>query len=168
MKYKTKLNGLILALCIASLGLQSCEKERRESPYRPNYFIGNWSYEEIIYNRGGAGPLAYTDIEGSIRFRSGLSSQLNWKGSFEVTYRIPGEDTLRTYADDFKWRVDGTSLVISLENEETEYPALGMGIGNLAYYTINTARFKENNIELTTNLDGTFTGIGGSIYLQRK
>lgn len=158
----------LLLCCFVLLGLVSCEKQRRESPLRPNYFIGSWSYEEMIYRRGGAAPLEYTEIDGTIRFRSGLSTQFNWNGSFEVSYRIPGEDTLRSYADNFKWRVDGTKLIISLDNEETEYPALGIGIGNLADFTINTGRFKENNIELTTNLDATFTGIGASIYLQRK
>ncbi len=164
---KRKLKPLLIGLLL--LTTAACERQTREFPYDRAYFIGTWDYREVAIQRGNQ-TTPYTEVNGFVRFNSGLSSSLNYKGNFELSFRDASADTTYSFAGTFKWRVDRAQLMVTMDGLEDEplYPALGIGGGTQADFQINTKRFKENFIEIYNNVDAGFSGIYKSAFLERR
>ena len=165
---KRKLRPLLIGLLL--LSGTACERQTREFPLDRKFFIGTWDYRELYTQVGAQSNLYYTELNGFVRFRSGLSTALNFSGNFEVSYRDSINDTTYNYSGNFKWRVDGTSLVVTMEGLEDEplYPALGFGAGTQDDFVIDLNRVKENFMQLYTNVDAGFTGVFNAAFLERR
>lgn len=158
--------GFALLLMLLSI---ACERQTREFPYDRAYFIGTWDYREVYVQRNNQNT-PFTEVNGFVRFSSGLASSLNFKGNFELSFRDEAHDTTYNYAGTFKWRVDGAALVVTMDgfDDEPLYPALGIGRGTQTDFNINGKRFKENFIEIYNNVDQGFSGIFMAAFLERR
>lgn len=161
---KTKRNLLLLFMVI---GLWACQKETRENPFRPPFYIGTWDYAEIVhYSENGTGTPA-TEVRGFVRFRSGMKGELNWPGQFEVSFKRGTTGETETYEGKFDWRMDSGKLTVVMDSEDDEYPALGVGWSNAIDLLLNPNYVKENRVELRA-VDPIFTNRGATILLQRR
>ena len=147
-----------------------CERQTREFPYDRQFFIGTWDYREVFTQVSSRAPVNATNISGFVRFRSGLSTSLNFKGNFELSYYDPSDDSTYVYSGNFSWRVQSINLVVIMEGLEDDplYPALGIGAGTLSNFLIDTRRFKENNILISDNIGQGVGDVRRSAFLERR
>lgn len=152
--------------CLLFLTL-SCQKETRENPFRAPFYIGTWDYTAIIHFNDNSMGTPASEVRGFIRFRSGMKGELNWRGQFEVSFKRGATGQTESYEGKFDWRMDSGKLTVVMDNEDDDYPALGVGWSNAIDLLLNADYVKENRVELRA-VDPIFTNRGTVITLQRR
>jgi hypothetical protein len=158
--------GLLIVLFL----FLGCKKKHWENPAEMHYWIGKWQVKEL-FEQSGSVKNTFTSVKGTIRFKNATIGTAYHDGEYDITYSAPGatamSNTEETFKGKFKWRLEGLTVVVTMDGGET--PIFGIGRAGLASFSLNVDNYKWNYAELRTNpLPPGFSGLSNGCVITRK